>query len=64
MTDCNKCIFPRLKGCPVMGSKNNAACLNLYKDIDTCSADQCPNCSWLKYCKEKGINLNKDDQKN
>ena len=57
--NCQKCIFPRLRGCPVMGSKNNAACLNLYKDRETCDANHCDSCRWLKFCKEKGINLNK-----
>ena len=30
IADCKKCIFPLLKGCPVMGSKNNAACFICY----------------------------------
>ena len=34
MADCNNCIFPVLRGCPVNGSLNNAACLYLYKDKD------------------------------
>lgn len=57
IADCEKCIFPLLKGCPVMGSKNNAACLNLYKDRNTCKKEDCPNCRWLKYCKESNINI-------
>lgn len=64
MADCNKCIFPMLKGCPVYDSINNAACLTIYKDRETCSPDQCPTCRWVKFCKEKGINLNKDDKEN
>ncbi len=40
-----------------MGSKNNAACLNLYKDRNTCKKEDCPNCRWLKYCKESNINI-------
>jgi len=60
MADCQKCIFPRLRGCPVMGSKNCDACLNLYKDYTTCRAQECPTCRLLKYCKEKKINLNRD----
>lgn len=47
-----------------MGSVNNAACLMLYRDRDTCNAEECTRCTLLKNCKEKGINLNKDDQKN
>ena len=61
MSDCKKCIFPLLRGCPVNGSLNNAACLNLYKDRDVCKAEECKKCRYLKYCKEKGINLNKDE---
>ena len=56
--NCNKCIFPRLRGCPVGGSFQNAACLSLYKSIDTCQSEHCSKCRWLKYCKEKGRNLN------
>lgn len=59
MGDCNKCIFPLLRGCPVNGSKNNAACLTLYKDRNTCKKEDCENCRFLKYCKEKNINLNR-----
>jgi hypothetical protein len=58
MPDCKKCIFPLLRGCPVILSLNNAACLRLYKDRDTCKAEDCSKCEYLKYCKEKGINLN------
>lgn len=58
MSDCKKCIFPLLRGCPVMGDINNAACLTLYKDIDTCKKEDCEKCRYLKYCKEKGRNLN------
>ena len=60
--DCKVCIFPRLRGCPVCGSYHNAACLNLFKDINTCKAEDCTSCRWLKFCKEKGINLNKEIQ--
>ena len=58
--DCKTCIFPLLRGCPVMGSYHCAACLNLYKDRNTCKKEDCPTCGWLKYCKAKGINLNKE----
>lgn len=34
--DCKTCIFPLLKGCPVNGSYNNAACLTLKKDRNSC----------------------------
>ena len=61
MADCNNCIFPLLRGCPVNGSLNNAACLYLYKDKNACKAEECEKCIYLKYCKEKEINLNKGD---
>lgn len=58
-TNCEKCIFPLLRGCPVCGSYNNAACLNMRKNRESCKKEDCENCRWLKYCKEKNINLNK-----
>lgn len=60
MSDCKKCIFPLLRGCPVMGSLNNAACLNMYKDRTTCKKEDCTTCRWYKYCLEKNVNLNKE----
>lgn len=50
--DCEICIFPHLRGCPVGGSYHNAACLNMFKDINTCKDTDCDTCKWLKYCKE------------
>lgn len=41
-----------------MGNINNAACLNLYKDRETCKKEDCFECRWLKYCKDIGLNLN------
>jgi hypothetical protein len=58
--DCEICIFPLLGGCPVCCSYHNAACLTLFKDRNTCKKEDCEKCRWLKYCKEKGINLNKE----
>lgn len=55
--DCKKCIFPLLRGCPVMGSINNAACLNLYKDRETCRKEDCYECRWRNYCKRRGFYL-------
>lgn len=68
MADCKKCVINFLgtscaqRNCPVIGHMNNAACLMIYKDRDTCSVDQCPTCKFINFCKEKGINLNKDDK--
>ena len=59
--DCKRCIFPLLRGCPVGGSYHNAACLSLFKDKNTCKAEDCEKCRWLKYCKEKSRNLNKTE---
>ena len=61
MGDCNKCIFPLLRGCPVLYSLNNASCLYLYKSRDSCKPEDCDKCIYLKYCKEKEINLNKEN---
>ena len=58
---CYKCIFPLLRGCPCGWSYLCAACLTLFKDRNTCRKEDCPKCRWLKYCKEKGINLNKGE---
>ena len=63
MANCNKCIFPLLKGCPVSGSLNNAACLYLYKNREECTKEKCETCEYLNYCKEKGINLNHDNKR-
>ena len=70
MANCKKCVISLLGGscghriCPTVGHMNNAACLTIYKDRDSCSADQCPTCKFINFCKEKGINLNKDDTEN
>lgn len=61
--DCNKCIFPLLRGCPTLYSLCNSSCLRLYKDRTTCNKEECETCEYLKYCKEKGINLNKEENK-
>lgn len=59
---CLRCIFPRLSGgCPITGHCNNGACITLFKDRNTCKKEDCPTCRYLKYCKEKGINLNKGE---
>ena len=62
MANCSNCIFPLLRGCFVGGFVNNAACLTLYKDRRTCKKKDCDTCKYLKACKEKGINLNKENQ--
>lgn len=53
MPDCRKCVFPRLRGCPVNGSFYNAACITLYVDRTACKKEDCETCGLLKYCKEK-----------
>lgn len=63
MSDCNTCIFILLGHCPVDFKLNNAACLTLYKNIETCKSDSCSKCQYLEYCKEEGINLNNYDNK-
>lgn len=62
MRDCYKCIYPLLDGCPCRWSYHCAACINLFKDRSTCTAEKCETCRLFKYCKEKGINLNKEIQ--
>lgn len=59
MAECIKCIFPLLGRCPTLFRKNNAACLTLYKDRETCKSEDCDKCRYLKYCVKNGINLNK-----
>ena len=56
-TDCYKCIYPKLDGCPCCYSYHCAACLILFKDIDNCTAEKCDECKLFKNCKEKNINL-------
>ena len=53
--ECANCIFPHLKGCPVNGSKHNAACLTLYKNKEECVEEECKNCKYIKYCNGKFI---------
>ena len=53
MTDCSNCIFPNIYGtCPVGYSKNNAACLTLYRSIESCNKEECKTCRMFKNCKE------------
>ena len=61
MPDCKKCVFPRLRGCPVNGSFYNAACITLYVDRTACKKEDCETCGLLKYCKEKSINANNEE---
>ena len=61
MADCELCVFPLLRGCPVNGRVNNAACLTLYKSRCDCKKEDCETCNYLKYCKEKNRNLNKEN---
>lgn len=51
---CDKCVFVHLRGCPVMGSLHNAACLTLYKNKYECDEEKCKICKLEKYCKRNG----------
>lgn len=60
MPDCTKCIFHLLGRCPVHFSLNNAACLTLYKDRNTCNEEECKSCRYLKFCQNKFVHVPRD----